>query len=146
MVYFLPLSHPEPVFAFSTSLHASPLSTSFFSLSLVVCPLLLHLYAQYSDSAINQFGPGRPNVRTLVKPLLGLFHCEPGAGKWRRLIDTEIRQAKTIDHLLSLTLHAFPPHVLDAPPSSFLSHPTSPSSPTLATPPPAPAPALSAGG
>ncbi|GJP73996.1 hypothetical protein CLOP_g4649 [Closterium sp. NIES-67] len=107
---------------------------------------LLHLYAQYSDSAINQFGPGRPNVRTLVKPLLGLFHCEPGAGKWRRLIDTEIRQAKTIDHLLSLTLHAFPPHVLDAPPSSFLSHPTSPSSPTLATPPPAPAPALSAGG
>ncbi|CAI5514878.1 unnamed protein product, partial [Closterium sp. Naga37s-1] len=55
---------------------------------------LLHLYAQYADSALNQFGPGRPNVRTLVKPLLGLFHCEAGAGKWRRLIDTEIRQAK----------------------------------------------------
>ncbi|CAI7902826.1 unnamed protein product, partial [Closterium sp. NIES-54] len=55
---------------------------------------LLHLYAQYADSAVNQFGPGRPNVRTLVKPLLGLFHCEAGAGKWRRLIDTEIRQAK----------------------------------------------------
>ncbi|CAI5483351.1 unnamed protein product [Closterium sp. Yama58-4] len=87
---------------------------------------LLHLYAQYADSAVNQFGPGRPNVRTLVKPLLGLFHCEAGAGKWRRLIDTEIRQAKTVEQLLSLTLHAFPQHVLDAPPSSFLSSPHTP--------------------
>lgn len=86
-------------------------------------------YAAYADSTLGRYRPNNPNLRTLVKPLLGLFHGEPGGGVWRREIDTALRDAKTMYELLERTLPVVPDVMLDAPPTSPLSMSTS--QPTL---------------
>ncbi len=48
---------------------------------------MLERYAEYADevqrrwSALHEDGRVDPSVRTLVKPLLNLFHGEPGSKK-----------------------------------------------------------------
>jgi tRNA-dihydrouridine synthase A len=55
---------------------------------------ILESYQVYGDSIMGQYGPSRPNVRQLVKPLLNLFHSEPGNGLWKRKADSTLRHCK----------------------------------------------------
>uniref|UniRef100_A0A0E0P6Q4 tRNA-dihydrouridine synthase n=1 Tax=Oryza rufipogon TaxID=4529 RepID=A0A0E0P6Q4_ORYRU len=76
---------------------------------------ILESYQVYGDSIMGQYGPSRPNVRQLVKPLLNLFHSEPGNGLWKRKADSTLRHCKTLESFLEETLDAIPNSVLDAP-------------------------------
>lgn len=76
---------------------------------------ILESYQVYGDSIIGQYGPSRPNVRQLVKPLLNLFHSQPGNSLWKRKADSALRHCKTLQSLLEETLDAIPDCVLDAP-------------------------------
>uniref|UniRef100_J3LWF3 tRNA-dihydrouridine synthase n=2 Tax=Oryza brachyantha TaxID=4533 RepID=J3LWF3_ORYBR len=76
---------------------------------------ILESYQVYGDSIMGQYGPSRPNVRQLVKPLLNLFHSEPGNGLWKRKADSTLRHCKTLQSFLEETLEAIPDSVLDAP-------------------------------
>ena len=49
-------------------------------------------YGEYGDSILGRFGvkdDGHkvPNVRAIVKPLIGLFYGEVGGRRWRNAID-----------------------------------------------------------
>lgn len=58
------------------------------------CPLqVLKEYAAYADGVLERFkaappadGWRGPSLRTLVKPLLGMFHNEPRGKKWRNAV------------------------------------------------------------
>uniref|UniRef100_A0A0D9W345 DUS-like FMN-binding domain-containing protein n=1 Tax=Leersia perrieri TaxID=77586 RepID=A0A0D9W345_9ORYZ len=76
---------------------------------------ILERYQVYGDSIMGQYGPSRPNVRQLVKPLLNLFHSEPGNGLWKRKADSTLRHCKTLQSFLEETLDAIPGSVLDSP-------------------------------
>ncbi|CAN6247969.1 unnamed protein product [Urochloa humidicola] len=76
---------------------------------------ILESYQDYGDSIIGQYGPSRPNVRQLVKPLLHLFHSEPGNSLWKRKADYALRYCKTVKSFLEETLDAIPDSVLDKP-------------------------------
>ncbi|XP_044966170.1 tRNA-dihydrouridine(20/20a) synthase-like [Hordeum vulgare subsp. vulgare] len=76
---------------------------------------ILESYQVYGDSIIGQYGISRPNVRQLVKPLLHLFHSEPGNSLWKRRADSTLRHCKTLAQFLEETLDAIPDSVLDAP-------------------------------
>jgi len=76
---------------------------------------ILKSYQVYGDSIIGQYGPSRPNVRQLVKPLLHLFHSEPGNSLWKRKADSALRYCKTVKSFLEETLDAIPDSVLDKP-------------------------------
>jgi len=76
---------------------------------------ILESYQIYGDSVIGQYGISRPNVRQLVKPLLHLFHSEPGNGLWKRKADSTLRHCKTLAQFLEETLDAIPDSVLDTP-------------------------------
>ncbi|KAL3677004.1 hypothetical protein R1sor_026952 [Riccia sorocarpa] len=77
---------------------------------------ILEQYALYADSTMGRYGPHRPNIRTMLKPLLNLFHAEPGASRWRRAVDETLRVRKTVHAVLEETLRVLPDSVLDAPP------------------------------
>lgn len=56
------------------------------------CAQVLDRYAVYGDAVLGRFGTKpdgsrTPNVRAVVKPLLGLFHGEAGGRKWRQQLD-----------------------------------------------------------
>ncbi len=56
---------------------------------------VLRRYVEYGDAVLGRFGTKpdgsrTPNVRTVVKPLLGLFHGEPGGRKWRQQLDSAL--------------------------------------------------------
>ncbi|RLM65065.1 tRNA-dihydrouridine(20/20a) synthase-like [Panicum miliaceum] len=76
---------------------------------------ILESYQVYGDSIIGQYGPSRPNVRQLVKPLLHLFHSEPGNSLWKRKADSALRYCKTVKSFLEETLDAIPDSILDKP-------------------------------
>lgn len=76
---------------------------------------ILENYQAYGDSIIDQYGPSRPNVRQLVKPLLNLFHSEPGNSLWKRKADSALRHCKTVKTFLEETLDAISDSVLDKP-------------------------------
>ncbi|VAH46787.1 unnamed protein product [Triticum turgidum subsp. durum] len=76
---------------------------------------MLESYQVYGDSIIGQYGISRPNVRQLVKPVLHLFHSEPGNSLWKRKADSTLRHCKTLAQFLEETLDAIPDSVLDAP-------------------------------
>eukprot|EP00249_Psilotum_nudum_P013275 c24254_g1_i1 orf=267-1370(-) len=78
---------------------------------------ILEHYADYADSIIGKSQPRKMSIRNLVKPLLHLFHAEPGAGIWRRTVDEALSHCKCFDDLLKETLPAVPKSVLDASPS-----------------------------
>lgn len=84
---------------------------------------LLQKYVGYADQTIGQWGTKKdgykvPGLRHLVKPILNLFHGEPGGKKWKREIDRMISDARTMSELMENTLHVVPDHVLDAGPST----------------------------
>lgn len=77
---------------------------------------LLEQYAAYADASLGMFGPGRPNVQSLVKPLLGLFHGEKGGARFRRAVDACVRNAKTPSAVIRAAMAVVPDDVLDAGP------------------------------
>ncbi|XP_009393736.2 uncharacterized protein LOC135586130 isoform X1 [Musa acuminata AAA Group] len=82
---------------------------------------ILENYQMYGDSELGKYGPNKPNVRQMVKPLLNLFHSEPGNGLWKRKADTALRHCTTIKSFLEETLDAIPDNVLD---STLLKNPS----------------------
>ncbi|CAA0808905.1 FMN-linked oxidoreductases superfamily protein [Striga hermonthica] len=75
---------------------------------------VLEKYQVYGDSVLGLYGP-KPNVREVIKPLLGFFHGEPGNGLWKRKADAAFMSCKTIKAFFEETLVAIPDSVLDAP-------------------------------
>ncbi|KAL4452462.1 hypothetical protein ABPG75_008124 [Micractinium tetrahymenae] len=78
-------------------------------------------YAAWADTMIGRWrtaedGHKSPNVRTLVKPLLGMFHGEPRAKKWRAEVDAALKTATCVSQVLEMTLPVLKPETLDAPP------------------------------
>lgn len=57
---------------------------------------VLQKYAEYGDGVLGRFGSKEggavryPSVRTVAKPLLGLFHGSPGGRRWRNVLDQEL--------------------------------------------------------
>ncbi|GAB4832577.1 hypothetical protein Ancab_006594 [Ancistrocladus abbreviatus] len=77
--------------------------------------MVLEEFQAYGDSVLGKHGNGRPNVRDVVKPLLNLFHSEPGNAIWKRKADAAFRHCTTIKSFLEETLAAIPDSVLDSP-------------------------------
>ncbi|KAF3328464.1 tRNA-dihydrouridine(47) synthase [Carex littledalei] len=75
---------------------------------------VLEKYQIYADSVVGKDAPNRPNVRQLVKPLLNMFHSEPGNGLWKRKADAALRHCKTVKSFLEETIDALPNSVLDS--------------------------------
>ena len=55
-------------------------------------------YGQYGDAILGKWGIKRdgskvPNVKAVVKPLLGLFHGERGTKRWKQEIDRILKDA-----------------------------------------------------
>ncbi|CAK9167673.1 unnamed protein product [Ilex paraguariensis] len=75
---------------------------------------VLAQYQIYGDSVLGKYGH-KPKVRDVVKPLLGLFHSEPGNGLWKRKADAAFRNSTTVKSFLEETLVAIPDSVLDSP-------------------------------
>ncbi|KAL0397578.1 UNVERIFIED_CONTAM: tRNA-dihydrouridine(20/20a) synthase [Sesamum calycinum] len=75
---------------------------------------VLEKYQEYGDSVLGLYGP-KPNVRDLIKPLLGFFHSEPGNGLWKRKADAAFLHCTTIKSFFEETLVAIPDSVLDSP-------------------------------
>ncbi|CAK8575365.1 unnamed protein product [Lathyrus sativus] len=75
---------------------------------------VLEKYLVYGDSVIGKYGH-KPTVRDVVKPLLNLFHSEPGNGQWKRNADAAFRNCTTMKSFFEETLEAIPGSVLDSP-------------------------------
>ena len=85
---------------------------------------VLQAYATYADEMVGSWvvkadGYRAPSVRTLVKPLLGMFHQVPRGKKWRAAVDGALRTAGSVSEVLEKTLHVLLPETLDAPPREF---------------------------
>ncbi|KAK9841940.1 hypothetical protein WJX81_000054 [Elliptochloris bilobata] len=83
---------------------------------------VLERYAVYGDSVLGRWGVRQdgslvPGVRAVAKPLLGLFHGEPGGRRFRVALEHGLRKKPaTLSALLQEALRAIPDSVLDAPP------------------------------
>lgn len=84
---------------------------------------VLEDYAAFADSMHGRWGTTpdgtkKPNLRVLMKPIINLFHGEPGCKKWKRMVDEHIKTSHTISELLQKTLVALPDRVLEAAPEA----------------------------
>lgn len=75
---------------------------------------VLEKFQVYADSVLGKHGPNKPSIRQLIKPLLHLFHSEPGNGLWKRKADAALRNCTTVQAFLEETLVAIPDSVLDS--------------------------------
>ncbi|KAL8500816.1 hypothetical protein ACS0TY_020411 [Phlomoides rotata] len=75
---------------------------------------ILEKYQVYCDQTLGLYGP-KPNLRELIKPLLGFFHSEPGNGLWKRKADAAFQTCTTVKSFFEETLVAIPDSVLDSP-------------------------------
>lgn len=75
---------------------------------------ILEKFQAYGDSAVGKYGR-KPTVRDVARPLLGLFHSEPGNGVWKRKADAAFLHCTTMKSFFDETLVAIPDHVLDSP-------------------------------
>jgi hypothetical protein len=87
----------------------------------VLCWQVLEQYGKYADAMIGKWlvrdnGQKNPNVRTVFKPLLNMFHGERGSKRWKQAVDGKFKTATSVSELLKDTLECFPDDVLDAPP------------------------------
>ncbi|GIL92753.1 hypothetical protein Vretimale_11743 [Volvox reticuliferus] len=79
-------------------------------------------YRQYAESMVGRWavkadGHADPSIRTLMKPLLNLFHGEPGCKRWKNAVDELLRSSpNSFGEVLDRSLHHIPDNVLDAPP------------------------------
>eukprot|EP00884_Botryococcus_braunii_P005869 jgi/Botrbrau1/15283/Bobra.97_1s0009.2 len=84
---------------------------------------VLEQYSVYGDSMVGRWGRRpdgavQPGVRSIIIPILGMFHGQPGARRWRQAIDQELRTATSVSAVIQETMKCVPQHVLDAPPLS----------------------------
>ncbi len=85
---------------------------------------LLTEYAKQCDDELDTYvnmGKGQKLkhvIRRMVKPLLGLFYCEPGATKWRRQMDQTLMKGdpKCASEVIFECMKHVPAEVLDAAP------------------------------
>ena len=68
---------------------------------------VLEEYAKYGDAAIGKWfvrdsGQKNPNVRTVFKPLLNMFHGARGSKHWKQLIDAKFKTATSVSQLLEV--------------------------------------------
>lgn len=82
---------------------------------------VLLTYAKYADNMIGRWhvkedGHRVPSVRTMTKPLLGMFHQVPRGRKWRAAVDAALKTAGSVSEVLDKTLHVLLPETLDQPP------------------------------
>ncbi|XP_057839060.1 uncharacterized protein LOC131049069 isoform X1 [Cryptomeria japonica] len=77
---------------------------------------ILQEYQKYADSVIGKYGINKPSIRNVVKPLLNLFHSEPGARVWKRKVDEALRHCQNVHSLLEESIEVIPDFVLDASP------------------------------
>ncbi|KAB1224833.1 tRNA-dihydrouridine synthase A [Morella rubra] len=75
---------------------------------------ILEKYQVYGDSVLRKYGE-KPHVRDVVKPILHLFHAEPGNGVWKRKADAAFQHCTSIKSFFEETLVAIPDSVLDSP-------------------------------
>ncbi|MQM18189.1 hypothetical protein Taro_051174 [Colocasia esculenta] len=75
---------------------------------------VLEKFQVYGDAVLGKYGPNKPTVRHVVKPLLNLFHSEPGNGLWKRKADAALHHCTSIKSFLDETLDALPDSVLDS--------------------------------
>ncbi|KAL9249488.1 tRNA-dihydrouridine(20/20a) synthase-like protein [Drosera capensis] len=76
---------------------------------------VLEEFQVYGDSVLGIHGNNRPNIRDVFKPVLNLFHSEPGNAIWKRNVDAAFHECGTVQSLLEETLGAIPDWVLDSP-------------------------------
>ncbi|WKA02372.1 hypothetical protein VitviT2T_020568 [Vitis vinifera] len=57
---------------------------------------VLEQYQVYGDSVLEKYGPHRPSIREVVKPLLHFFYSEPGNGLWKRKADAAFFHCKVL--------------------------------------------------
>ena len=72
-----------------------------------MCKQVLEDYGKYGDSILGRFGTKPdghrvPNVRAVVKPLLGLFHGERNSKKWKAALDRAFRTATSVSGILQV--------------------------------------------
>jgi hypothetical protein len=81
-------------------------------------------YCSYADGMIGRWsakddGYMSPNVRTLVKPLLNLFHGERNGKRWKAEIDRVLLEKPgpaSVQALMDHTLHVLEDCILDSSP------------------------------
>ncbi|KAL6781646.1 hypothetical protein ACKKBF_B08885 [Auxenochlorella protothecoides x Auxenochlorella symbiontica] len=84
--------------------------------------VVLDTYAAYADAMVGRWGSKpdgwrAPSLRTLFKPVLGMFAGEPRARQWRAAVDAAFKQgAGSVRGVLDATLHVLLPESLDAAP------------------------------
>lgn len=75
---------------------------------------VLEDYAVYGDSVLGKWfvrpnGQKNPNVRTVFKPLLNMFHGERGSKRWKQAVDTKFKTATSISGLIKVPRPPFLP-------------------------------------
>jgi tRNA-dihydrouridine synthase A len=68
---------------------------------------VLEQYSVYGDSMLGRWGRRpdgalQPGVRSIVIPILGMFHGQPGARRWRQAIDQELRTATSVSAVIQV--------------------------------------------
>ncbi|KAG2489249.1 hypothetical protein HYH03_012269 [Edaphochlamys debaryana] len=99
-------------------------------------------YREYAESmhgrwSVKADGHHDPSVRTLMRPLLNLFHGEGGCKRWKAAVDEVLKAgAGSIGEVLDATLPFLSAEVLDAPPRQpdLAALPAFPLDPELPTP------------
>lgn len=67
-------------------------------------------------------GYANPSVRTVLKPLLNLFHGERKGKRWKTEVDKHLAKnpsTRKLSEVMEATLQILDDEVLDAPPSSI---------------------------
>lgn len=86
-------------------------------------------YCKYADNMIGRWyvkkdGYANPSVRTVLKPLLNLFHGERKGKRWKTTIDQYLLKnpsTRKLSEVMAATLPILDDEVLDAPPASITS-------------------------
>ena len=89
----------------------------------LLCPLqVLRDYALLCDRLLQKWavdGRKLPSLRTLVKPVLNLFHGEKHGRKWKAMIDQELKTATSLSELFDKSLIVLPDEVLNSRPEDM---------------------------
>lgn len=70
-------------------------------------------YAAYGDSVLGKWfvrenGQQNPNVRTVFKPLLNMFHGERGSKRWKQVVDAKFKTASSVLGLVKVHTNTLP--------------------------------------